>query len=343
MAAPRISNYEIMKKQMSSEFVKYDQEKMIRKFGLKADENYIYIRFVERDYRINRTNGKVTWSSDGFMTETEGDYNEAMTIYDVLCNSRDDCTAAYTYSPVTMLKNTVKSTGVGGNFFQKTADRCAGKLQQLEKVLYRIGKKAEFKGDVAAYINAFDFLPIVVQFWDADDEFSAVLKFMVDENIQDFMHFETVMFMLSHVANRICEEMEKKKVAFVCVHNSCRSQIAEALGRHLAADIFDSYSAGTETRPQINQDAVRLMKEVYHIDMEAEGQYSKLLQDIPPVDVVITMGCNVQCPYVSCEMREDWGLEDPTGKSDEEFLRTMQSIEDKVMHLAEQLKESADK
>ncbi|MDF2512387.1 MAG: hypothetical protein K0S04_2253 [Herbinix sp.] len=86
------------------------------------------------------------------------------------------------------------------------------------------------------------------------------------------------------------------KVAFICVHNSCRSRIAEALGKHYGAGIFDSYSAGTETKPQINQDAVRLMKKLYHIDMEAT-QRSKLLEDIPPVDIVITMGCNVNCPY----------------------------------------------
>ena len=82
---------------------------------------------------------------------------------------------------------------------------------------------------------------------------------------------------------------KKYKVAFVCVHNSCRSQIAEALGNALASDVFACYSAGTETKPQINQDAVRIMKELYGIDMEKK-QYSKLLKEIPPVDLVITMG-----------------------------------------------------
>ena len=128
-----------------------------------------------------------------------------------------------------------------------------------------------------------------------------------------------------------------QKVAFICVHNSCRSQIAEALGRHLAADVFESYSAGTETKPRINPDAVRLMKQVHGIDMEAEGQCSKLLGDIPAVDVVITMGCNVQCPFLPCKWREDWGLEDPTGKPDEEFLETIARIEEKVLDLKARL------
>ncbi len=128
------------------------------------------------------------------------------------------------------------------------------------------------------------------------------------------------------------------KVAFICVHNSCRSQMAEALGHKLAGDVFESFSAGTETKPQINQDAVRLMKEDYQIDMEAEGQYSKLLEDIPEVDVVITMGCNVSCPFLPCKMREDWGLEDPTGKSDEEFRKIMKAIEEKIIDLKQRLR-----
>ena len=129
---------------------------------------------------------------------------------------------------------------------------------------------------------------------------------------------------------------DMKKVAFICVHNSCRSQIAEALGKKLASDVFESYSAGTETKPQINKDAVRLMKQIYGIDME-ETQYSKLLSDIPPVDVVITMGCNVQCPFLPCSHREDWGLEDPTGKNDEAFWEIIRQIESKVLDLKERL------
>ena len=95
----------------------------------------------------------------------------------------------------------------------------------------------------------------------------------------------------------VLKEKNLPKVAFICVHNSCRSQIAEALGKHLAKDVFESYSAGTETKPQINQDAVRLMKEIYQIDME-KTQYSKQLSEIPPADIVITMGCNVSCPSI---------------------------------------------
>lgn len=133
--------------------------------------------------------------------------------------------------------------------------------------------------------------------------------------------------------------MSKKKVAFICVHNSCRSQIAEALGRHLASDVFQSYSAGTETKPQINQDAVRIMKELYNIDMEAEGQYSKLVSDIPDPDITISMGCNVGCPFIGRPFDDNWGLEDPTGKSDEEFKKVIDEIRMQIFILKQQLDE----
>lgn len=131
----------------------------------------------------------------------------------------------------------------------------------------------------------------------------------------------------------------KVKVAFVCVHNSCRSQISEALGKKLAANVFESYSAGTETKPYINKDAVRIIKQRYDLDME-KTQFSKLISDIPNPDILITMGCNVTCSYVPCKYREDWGLEDPTGKSDDEFIKTARTIEDKILDLKKRIENS---
>ena len=118
----------------------------------------------------------------------------------------------------------------------------------------------------------------------------------------------------------------KKKIAFICVHNSCRSQIAQALGKHLRGDEFDFYSAGTQTKPQINQDAVRLMKKLYGIDMELT-QYSKTIDQIPLPDVAISMGCDVRCPFIGRAFDADWGLPDPTGKSDADFIECIKKIE----------------
>ena len=125
---------------------------------------------------------------------------------------------------------------------------------------------------------------------------------------------------------------QKPKAAFLCVHNSCRSQMAEDLGKKLAADVFESYSAGTEPASRINAQAVRLMQQVYGIQME-ESQYNKPLSQLPPVDIVVTMGCNVQCPTLPCSHREDWGLEDPSGKEDSAFFAVMDQIEEKVLDL----------
>ena len=123
-----------------------------------------------------------------------------------------------------------------------------------------------------------------------------------------------------------------KKVAFICVHNSCRSQIAEALGKHLAGDKYDFYSAGTETKPQINQDAVRLMKQLYGIDMELT-QYSKTIDKIPTPDIAISMGCDVGCPFIGRAFDDNWGLPDPTGQRDEVFIDVIRQIESNIMRL----------
>lgn len=126
--------------------------------------------------------------------------------------------------------------------------------------------------------------------------------------------------------------MDKKKIAFICVHNSCRSQIAEALGKHFAGKRFDFYSAGTETKSQINQDAVRLMKQIYGIDME-QTQYSKTIDKIPSPDIAVSMGCDVGCPFIGRAFDDDWGLPDPTGQSDEVFKSVIEKIKEKILQL----------
>ena len=129
----------------------------------------------------------------------------------------------------------------------------------------------------------------------------------------------------------------KPKVAFVCVHNSCRSQMAEAIAKQLASDIFEAYSAGTETNLHINQDAVAVIKALYGVDMN-QTQRPKLLGEVPPVDILVTMGCGVACPFLPCRHREDWGLEDPTGKEKAAFLQTAAIIKEKVLDLSMRIK-----
>jgi len=131
--------------------------------------------------------------------------------------------------------------------------------------------------------------------------------------------------------------MKKYKIAFVCVHNSCRSQMAEAITKKLASDMFEAYSGGTETKPQINQDAVRIIEDLYHVDMN-KTQKSKLIDDLPQeLDVLVTMGCNVACPFIPTKHREDWGLDDPSGLSDEAFYKTAELIKEKLYVLIDKI------
>ena len=133
------------------------------------------------------------------------------------------------------------------------------------------------------------------------------------------------------------EKMNKKKVAFLCVHNSCRSQIAEALGHYLAEDVFESYSAGTATKPRIDPAAVRLMRELYGIDMEAR-QFPKTVDQIPEPDIAISMGCDVGCPYVGRELDDNWQLEDPTGRDDDAYREVIDQIQQCILALRMDLK-----
>jgi len=176
---------------------------------------------------------------------------------------------------------------------------------------------------------------------DAFLSFEKAIQF-INENYFVKLQYKTPECMFSEKNEQCLKEKcpfykaTRKKVAFICVHNSCRSQIAEALGKHFAADVFESFSAGTETKPQINQDAVRIMKELYGIDME-QTQHSKLITDIPNPDVAISMGCNVECPFIGRAFDDNWGLEDPTGKSDEEFKLVIKEIEQKILTLKDEI------
>jgi arsenate reductase len=115
--------------------------------------------------------------------------------------------------------------------------------------------------------------------------------------------------------------------------------MAEAITKELASDMFEAYSGGTETKPQINQDAVRIIKDLYHVDMN-KTQKPKLIDDLPQeLDVLVTMGCNVECPFIPTKHREDWGLDDPSGLSDEAFLKTAKLIKDKLFILKHKIEQ----
>lgn len=205
----RPSNYETMRDRMEVEFAKYDQQEMIRKFSLRHDDAFLYIPFVGRNYRIHRKTGRVEWYSADADAYIHAGYNESMTIFDVLAWSKPDCRLSGRFVPVSDLPGTTKSASAAGNLFAGQSGAFAGHCEALREACRKLGGTPGTIGDVSSTIPLFEFLPVVLQFWDADEEFGAVLKFMWDYNATEFMHFETIAFATMHLIDRLKEIMAK--------------------------------------------------------------------------------------------------------------------------------------
>ena len=194
----KTSNYEKMKNEMAGAFLRYDQEQMIRRFSLKSDAAYLYLTFVGREYRIDRRSGAVQQVCA--VGAREADYNEAMTIYDVLCYAKAGCHPAGTFVNINNLSS-IRTGSLSRNesFFQKTGDFFQGKTALFSSACKALGGTEEKGGDAAFRLEMFPFLPMILRFWDADDEFPASLQILVDRNILSYMHYETMMFAISHI------------------------------------------------------------------------------------------------------------------------------------------------
>ena len=199
------SNYEIMRDKMQLKFLEYNQQHMIQSFHMKYDEQYLYIKFVGRDHRINRLNGRVEWSVDEFLHCAAADYNASMSIFDVLCCSKDGCCLSGHFCGVNQLKGIVHSANPGSSMFWRFMQYFDGKTELLCRACEQLGGRKENIGDVSYCLFPFEFLPMMLQFWNSDDEFPANLKIMWDENILDYVHYETTYFMLSHILERLQE------------------------------------------------------------------------------------------------------------------------------------------
>lgn len=201
------SNYEIMRDRMQLQFLEYDQRRMIDKFHLEHDGDYLYIQFVRRPYRIHRGSGRVEWSENAFKSCTVAGYNEAMSIFDVLCCSKDDCCLSGRFCNIGQRKGTVQSSPGGGAVFYHQIRALDGRTESFRRACALLGGEPEGPGDIAYRLYPFDFLPMILQFWNSDEEFPASLNVMWDENVLDYVHYETTYFIVSHVLNRICEIM----------------------------------------------------------------------------------------------------------------------------------------
>lgn len=204
----RKSNYDVMKEEMQKKFVKYDQNRMIRKFGLKFDAQYLYIQLVGREYRIDRNEGKVEWiMEEGSFVDAS--YDEAMSIYDVLCGSKEDAHLSNEFTTLGSLPGIIRGIGLDNKLFQKEAQCFDHRMNELASACEALGGIREEKGDVSYRIPAFPFLPVILQFWESDEDFPASLQFLWDKNILDYMHYETTFYVVNQILYRLQEIMNE--------------------------------------------------------------------------------------------------------------------------------------
>lgn len=205
------SNYEQMKLQMQEQFLKYDQGTMIRRFDLEHDADYLYLRFVGRLYRVMRRTGRVEWTEDDFASVGEADYNEAMSIYDVLCCSKEGCRLSGELVAVNNLPGIVAGARSGNGMFDESARFFDGKIERLKLACQRLEGQPISQGDVGFRLKVFDFLPLEFRFWESDDEFPPSLSLLWDRNLLDYIHYETSYYIAGHLMKRLKALMQKEE------------------------------------------------------------------------------------------------------------------------------------
>ncbi len=197
------SNYELMQKQMEQKFTEYDQEELIHRFNLEANPNYISFLFMGSDCRIDRNIGAVECLDPHTGSYYAGDYNEAMTIYDLLCYSAMGASPSGEYVSMNSLSS-IQSAGSGGvEFFKKDADLYDRHLSELKTALSAYTKNFLDSGDLCAEIEVFDNLRVQFRFWQSDEDFAPDIQFLWDKNVLQYMHYETVWFANHAIIDRI--------------------------------------------------------------------------------------------------------------------------------------------
>ena len=199
--AEQRSNYDQARDRAEGEFIKYDQEAMIAKFHLRHDERYLYLRFIAQDYRVDRRTGRI--ESLAAAGPVHAGFNETLTILDVLCESKPDCRLSGEYVRVNDLDGIPKTAYLGGNLFDGSAKQFTHRTAALRAACQRLGGIPGEVGDVSYQIPLFEFFPVMLQFWDADEEFEAVLKVMWDRRTLDFMRYETTYYAAGQLLDRL--------------------------------------------------------------------------------------------------------------------------------------------
>ena len=202
------NNYEITLLEARKLFLCFPQAKMIEKFSLRHDDEYLYLDMLDQCHRIHRTTGIVEWLDTENISH-EADFNASLSIYDILCCSRPNCTLSGQYAPINSVANNYHTGNLGGSVFDACAPVFADHSDLLEKALIHLGGVKEGKGDIAYRINIFPFLPVQIQFWEADEDFPASLQIHWDLNTLQFLRYETTYYAAGHLLRRLRELVEK--------------------------------------------------------------------------------------------------------------------------------------
>jgi len=204
MQEKNVNNYVIQAQAARALFLKWNQKELTKRPGIDVDENFIFVRFLEKQYSIDRHTGEVLL--DG--TSEPVDYNAVMVIYDLLCNSKPGATLSGQWKTKENLSSGSNFASLDGSLFGPAAKFFSGKLPQLRDACAKVGGFDTKKADVGFMFNVFPFLPLIFQFWDGDDEFDPRISFLFDSNTLDFVCFESAWYIAGHLLELIRQEMD---------------------------------------------------------------------------------------------------------------------------------------
>ena len=204
----RRSNYDITRDRLERDFLQYDQADILRRVLLEHDEAYLYLTFLRRPYRVNRETGCVEWSDDGFRTAHHAGHDEVGTIFDYLCCAKTDVPLSGTYVSVNQLDGVVTGTMLGSDMFDEWAKQFTGRTAALARACELLGGTKEPVGDVAYRIPLLGKLDIILQFWDADEEFPPAVRVKWDTRVLSYLKYETTYYAVNCLWQRLKEQMQ---------------------------------------------------------------------------------------------------------------------------------------
>jgi hypothetical protein len=199
------SNYDLQVDMGRSIFLEYDQSLLIRKYSLQADESWIYLTYMNVPFRIERATGRIDEIAGGQWTECRN-YSTVMTIYDLLCYHKGNTAPALFHQWCTVGTFVVTGVTDTGTFTKKAAalfDRHPDKLKTACEKLGGIHEKRMAGADITCRIPVTHFFPVLLQFWEGDEEFPPKLQLMWDRNAMCFLHFETTFYLQGDLIERL--------------------------------------------------------------------------------------------------------------------------------------------